>query len=182
MTNKSILILDDDLTFSETLGRSFKQRGLTPFITQTTLAAATILDTYTPDYAVIDLKIDQESGLHFLSILKEKSPTTKSIILTGYSSISTTVAAMKLGCTDYLCKPLNTDQILHALGHTQSLVTAELEDTPLADTPPSVNRLEWEHIHHVLNQQNGNISATAKALNMHRRTLQRKLQKKPVSK
>jgi len=178
---KSILILDDDITFSETLGRSFRQRGLTSFVTQTTAAAVSVLDEHTPDYAVIDLKIDQESGLHFLSLLTKKSPTTKSIILTGYSSISTTVAAMKLGCINYLCKPLNTDQILNALAHTKSTLDTELEDTPLENAPPSVNRLEWEHIQRVLSLQNGNISATAKALGMHRRTLQRKLQKKPVS-
>jgi len=173
---KSILILDDDITFSETLGRSFKKRGLTTFVTQTFSDAAAILDQYAPDYAVIDLKINQESGLHFLSILAQKSPTTKSVILTGYSSISTTVEAMKLGCVNYLCKPLNTDQILHALTYTQATPNAVIEDLP-----PSVNRLEWEHIQRVLNLQDGNISATAKALGMHRRTLQRKLQKKPVS-
>ena len=83
---KSILILDDDITFSETLGRSFTQRGLTCFVTQTTQAATSVLDEHTLDYAVIDLKIDQESGLHFLSTLAKKSPTTKSVILTGYSS------------------------------------------------------------------------------------------------
>jgi len=178
---KSILILDDDITFSETLGRSFKQRGLTSFVTQTTAAATAVLDEHTPDYAVIDLKIDQESGLHFLSTLAKKSPTTKSIILTGYSSISTTVAAMKLGCVNYLCKPLNADQILNALAHTKTTPDTQLEDTPLENTQPSVNRLEWEHIQRVLSLQEGNISATAKALGMHRRTLQRKLQKKPVS-
>ncbi|MFT5717099.1 MAG: two-component system response regulator RegA [Oleiphilaceae bacterium] len=178
---KSILILDDDITFAETLGRSFNKRGLTCFVTQTTQAATSILNEHTPDYAVIDLKIDQESGLHFLSILAKKSPTTKSVILTGYSSISTTVAAMKLGCVNYLCKPLNTDQILHALAHTKTTPGIQLEDTPLENAPPTVNRLEWEHIQRVLSQQDGNISATAKALSMHRRTLQRKLQKKPVS-
>ncbi|MFT6906688.1 MAG: two-component system response regulator RegA [Oleiphilaceae bacterium] len=178
---KSILILDDDITFSETLGRSFEKRGLTSFVAQTSMSAAAILDDYTPDYAVIDLKIDQESGLHFLSVLANKSPTTRSVILTGYSSISTTVAAMKLGCVNYLCKPLNADQILHALAHTQTDPDTSPEDTPLENTPPSVNRLQWEHIQRVLNQQNGNISATAKALGMHRRTLQRKLQKKPLS-
>ena len=178
---KSILILDDDITFSEVLGRSFKQRGLSCFVTQDCAAAESVLAKHSPDYAVIDLKIDQESGLHFLSTLAKKSPTTKSVILTGYSSISTTVAAMKLGCVNYLCKPLNADQILEALAHDQSAADIPFEDTPLESTPPSINRLEWEHIQRVLSLQDGNISATAKALGMHRRTLQRKLQKKPVS-
>jgi len=173
---KKILILDDDLTFSETLGRSFERRGFTSFVTQTIAEAESILNEYKPHYAVIDLKIEQESGLHFLSILAIKSPDTKSVILTGYSSISTTVEAMKLGCVNYLCKPLNTDEILNALENINAI-----PDTPIIETPPSVNRLEWEHIQRVLTQNDGNISATAKALGMHRRTLQRKLQKKPVS-
>jgi two-component system response regulator RegA len=125
---------------------------------------------------VIDLKIDQESGLHFLPVLQRYSPHTKALILTGYSSISTTVEAMKLGCVNYLCKPVNTDDILQALEHHQAS-----PDVPIAEDPPSVSRLEWEHIQRVLTQHDGNISATAKALGMHRRTLQRKLQKRPVS-
>lgn len=178
---KSILILDDDTTFSEILGRSFNKRGLKAFVAQDTASAIAILDEHVPHYAVIDLKIDQESGLHFLSTLAKKSPTTKSVILTGYSSISTTVAAMKLGCLNYLCKPQNADQILEALTHTDHHLKSQLEDTPLENSHPSVNRLQWEHIQQVLSQQDGNISATAKVLGMHRRTLQRKLQKKPVS-
>jgi len=173
---KSILILDDDTTFSETLGRSFTRRGFTSYVAQTIAQAETVLTETKPDYAVIDLKIEQESGLRFLAILSQRSPTTKSVILTGYSSISTTVEAMKLGCVNYLCKPLNTDEILNALEDISAS-----PDVPIVDTPPSVNRLEWEHIQRVLTQHEGNISATAKALDMHRRTLQRKLQKKPVS-
>jgi len=173
---KSILILDDDTTFSATLGRSFTRRGFTSYVAQTIAQAETVLVETKPDYAVIDLKIEQESGLQFLAILAQRSPNTKSVILTGYSSISTTVEAMKLGCVNYLCKPLNTDEILNALEDISAS-----PDVPIVDTPPSVNRLEWEHIQRVLTQYEGNISATAKALGMHRRTLQRKLQKKPVS-
>jgi two-component system, response regulator RegA len=177
LMTKSILILDDDSTFSATLGRSFSRRGLTSLVTHNISEAEDILHKTKPDYAVIDLKIDQESGLQFLSILAERSPDTKAVILTGYSSISTTVAAMKLGCVNYLCKPLNTDEILQALEHIEPT-----PETRIVETPPSVNRMEWEHIQRVLMQHDGNISATAKALGMHRRTLQRKLQKKPVSK
>jgi len=173
---KSILILDDDVTFADTLGRSFRRRGLESFITNCIADADTVLVTEQPDYAVVDLKINQESGLRFLAILAKKSPSTKALILTGYSSISTTVEAMKLGSVNYLCKPVNTDDILNAFeDETLNL------DVPITVTPPSVNRLEWEHIQRVLLKHEGNVSATAKALGMHRRTLQRKLQKKPVS-
>jgi len=174
---KSILILDDDVTFAETLGRSFSRRGLTSFVTHSIAEAERIIEAEAPDYAVVDLKIDQESGLRFLPILVDKSPITKSIILTGYSSISTTVEAMKLGTVNYLCKPVNTDEILAAFDDSEAV-----SETPIIDNPPSVHRLEWEHIQRVLTQYDGNITATAKALGMHRRTLQRKLQKRPVSK
>ena len=173
----SILILDDDITFADTLARSFSRRGFQCLVAYSVAQATAQLAKYQPNYAVIDLKIDQESGLQFLPLLKAQSPNTKALILTGYSSISTTVEAIKLGCVNYLCKPVNTEEILQALEHSQASA-----DVPLPEAPPSVNRLEWEHIQRVLSQHQGNISATAKALGMHRRTLQRKLQKRPVAK
>jgi two-component system response regulator RegA len=175
--SKSILILDDDLTFAETLARSFKRKGYDSFVALDISHARANLIEHKPDFAVVDLKIDQESGLHFLPILSELSPKTKALVLTGYSSISTTVEAMKLGCVNYLCKPVNTDEIIQAFYDDQAH-----PDASIPETPPSVNRLEWEHIQRVLSKHDGNISATAKALGMHRRTLQRKLQKRPVLK
>lgn len=175
--NKSILIVDDDLVFAETLGRSFKRKGYEPFVAYNLSQAQTLLEAHQPDLAVVDLKIEHESGLQFLPIIRSYSPETKTIILTGYSSISTTVEAMKLGCVNYLCKPVNTDEILNAFDHCEAQ-----PNLALPECPPSVNRLEWEHIQRVLSQHEGNVSATAKALGMHRRTLQRKLQKRPVSK
>lgn len=175
--SKSILILDDDEVFAETLARSFKKKGFISYVALNIENAKRIIEKNQPDFAVIDLKIGQESGLHFLPILKTLSPNTKALVLTGYSSISTTVEAMKLGCVNYLCKPVNTQDILVAFEeqHAQT-------DIPLPESPPSVNRLEWEHIQRVLLKHEGNISATAKALGMHRRTLQRKLQKRPAIK
>lgn len=175
--SKSILILDDDEVFAETLARSFKKKGFDSRVALNIERARESVIKYQPDFAVIDLKIDQESGLHFLPMLKALSPNTKALVLTGYSSISTTVEAMKLGCVNYLCKPVNTQDILLAFEEEQAR-----PDTELPESPPSVNRLEWEHIQRVLLQHEGNISATAKALGMHRRTLQRKLQKRPVIK
>lgn len=173
----SILILDDDEVFAQTLSRSFKRKGYDSLVALNIAVAQKLASEHQPDFAVVDLKIDQESGLHFLPILSELSPSTKALVLTGYSSISTTVEAMKLGCVNYLCKPVNSDEILQALEDEQAH-----PEISLPETPPSVNRLEWEHIQRVLTQHDGNISVTAKALGMHRRTLQRKLQKRPVTK
>jgi two-component system response regulator RegA len=99
------------------------------------------------------------------------------VILTGYSSVATAVEAVKLGAVNYLCKPANTDEILAAFTQQTGNV-----DVAIADERPSVDRVEWEHIQKVLTENQGNISAAARALGMHRRTLQRKLNKRPVKK
>jgi two-component system response regulator RegA len=173
-----ILLMDDDATFVEVLGRSLQRRGLR--VQQATdLAAALQLATASPpDYAVLDLKLQQESGLDALAPLLALNPAMQILILTGYSSIATAVAAIKHGAMDYACKPLDADAILAklGLGAAAPLGTA----APIPEQPPSVDRLEWEHIQRVLAEHDGNISATARSLGMHRRTLQRKLQKRPV--
>ena len=174
---QSILILDDNIIFAETLARSFKRKGYVSYVALNISHARENLIEHKPDFAVVDLKIDQESGLNFLPMLSELSPSTKALVLTGYSSISTTVEAMKLGCVNYLCKPVNTDEIIQAFRQDQAQANISI-----SETPPSVNRLEWEHIQRVLTKNEGNITVTAKALGMHRRTLQRKLQKRPVIK
>jgi two-component system response regulator RegA len=127
-----------------------------------------------PEYAVVDLKMGGASGLTLVRTLHELDPATRIVVLTGYASIATAVEAIKLGATQYLSKPANADEIVAAFGHMPS------DALPLNPQPPSVGRLEWEHIQRVLQENQGNISATARALNMHRRTLQRKLGKRPA--
>ncbi len=102
-------------------------------------------------------------------------PDCRVVVLTGYSSIATAVEAIKLGAVNYPCKPVDADEILTAFGREGGD-----PDIDIADNPPSINRVTWEHIQKVLQEHDGNISATARALGMHRRTLQRKLQKRPV--
>ena len=126
-----------------------------------------------PEYAVLDLKMDGASGLVLVQKLHELDPATRIVMLTGYASIATAVEAIKLGATQYLSKPANADQIVAAFGHSAS------PDTPPSTHPTTIGRLEWEHIQRVLHENQNNISATARALNMHRRTLQRKLAKRP---
>ena len=129
-----------------------------------------------PDYATLDLKMDGDSGLVLLPKLLELDPEMRVVILTGYSSIATAVEAVKRGACNYLCKPADADDVLAALlsEHTDL-------DTLVPENPMSVDRLQWEHIQRVLNEHEGNISATARALGMHRRTLQRILAKRAPS-
>ena len=175
MTQPRLLIVDDDATFVSILARALTRRGYQTITAHNTSEALAQCHDLQPTLAVVDLKLEAESGLNLLPQLKALNPDIKVLILTGYSSISTAVEAIKMGATNYLCKPASIDDILAALeGSTPN------PKAPINDTPPSVERLEWEHIQRVLAEHEGNISATARSLGMHRRTLQRKLLKRPV--
>ena len=127
-----------------------------------------------PEFIVLDLNIGGESGLKLIRPLLDVTPGARILVLTGYASIATAVDAVKLGAVQYLAKPADVDSIVRALRADEIV----LEDR-VPDAPMSVDRLEWEHIQRVLAEHDGNISATARALQMHRRTLQRKLARPP---
>lgn len=171
----SLLLVDDDTTFCSVLARALERRGFAVTMAHSVEQAVPLAQASPPEYAVVDLKMEGASGLVLIKELHELDPATRIVVLTGYSSVATAVEAIKLGATQYLSKPANADEIVAAFGHTAST------DTELSPQPPSVDRLEWEHIQRVLQENQGNISATARALNMHRRTLQRKLGKRPVN-
>ena len=168
-----LLLVDDDATFCSVLSRALEKRGYAVTVAHSVEQALPQAKANPPEYAVVDLKMKGASGLVLIQALHELDPATRIVVLTGYASIATAVEAVKLGATQYLAKPANADEIVAAFGHAAS---AELS---LKEQPASVERLEWEHINRILLEQNGNISATARLLNMHRRTLQRKLGKRP---
>lgn len=169
------LIVDDDPAFTRVLSRAMTRREFEVQVARSAEEAEKLIQTWTPDLATVDLKMDGDSGLILIPKLRQQNPSMKILMLTGYASIATAVEAIKLGATQYLPKPADADQILTALNKIEA--DAEMEVT---EQPMSVNRLEWEHIQKVLNEHDGNVSATARALGMHRRTLQRKLSKRPV--
>ncbi|WP_365332740.1 response regulator transcription factor [uncultured Porticoccus sp.] len=173
--NHYLLIVDDDATFTRILGRAMTRRSYQVLTAGNAAEALDLCRQYNPRRAVVDLKLESESGLHLLPQLIRINPQLEVLILTGYSSISTAVEAIKLGALNYLCKPASVEDILAAFD-----TDAIPEATGISEDPPSVERLEWEHIQRVLAENAGNISATARRLGMHRRTLQRKLQKRPV--
>ncbi|MCE3025609.1 MULTISPECIES: response regulator transcription factor [unclassified Salinicola] len=170
-----LLIVDDDDQFCFVMERAMRRRGYEVSVAHTQAEALEAARLAPPDLATLDLKLESDSGLKLLPELLAVAPECRVIVLTGYSSIATAVEAIKLGAVNYLCKPADADEILHALERDSGDV-----DVEIADNPPSVNRVTWEHIQKVLQEHDGNISATARALGMHRRTLQRKLQKRPV--
>jgi two-component system response regulator RegA len=170
------LIVDDDEIFGSVLQRALQRRGLYSVVAKDIFSALQQAEQYNCSHAIIDLKLAQESGLTLIRELKKGSPNLQIVMLTGYSSISTAVEAIKLGAINYLCKPADADEILAAFNiEIQNSNNAEILYAPL-----SIERLEWEHIQKILQENQGNVSATARILGMHRRTLQRKLQKRPV--
>lgn len=172
---ETLLLVDDDATLTRVLARAFTRRGFAVLEAHNSEAALAHCARQPVDRCVLDLKIAHESGLPLIARLKQLQPGLCIVILTGYSSINTAVESIKLGAHHYLCKPADADDILQAFAAGEGNA-----DTEIQATPPSVGRLEWEHIQRVLAEHEGNISATARALGMHRRTLQRKLQKRPV--
>lgn len=172
---RRILLVDDDPVFLGVLERAFTRRGFEVMTADNGFTALQRARQNPPDGAVVDLKMEGTSGLALVPDLKSLYPSMRIVILTGYSSIATAVEAIKLGAENYLCKPAGVEEILQAMN-----AKAPDPAQPVPDNPPSVDRIEWEHIQRVLAEHDGNISATARALGMHRRTLQRKLNKRPV--
>ena len=170
-----LLLVDDDQTFCMVLAQALQKRNFDVVVAYDIASGLTLAEEQSPEYAVIDLRIGHESGLELVKKLIEIDANTRIAMLTGFASIATAVEAIKLGATQYLTKPAHADEIVKALNKNDGDSTAAINDNPL-----SVKRLEWEHLQKVLMENNGNISAAARALNMHRRTLQRKLDKRPV--
>ncbi|MBR0550983.1 response regulator transcription factor [Stakelama marina] len=177
MSDRTLLIVEDDADFARTLKRSFERRDYAVSLATSLSEVDARLHDDTPDYAVVDLKLGTESGLNCVKALAEHSSDTIIVVLTGYASIATAVEAIKLGATHYLPKPANSDDIEAAFGRT-----AGDTEAPMAERETkSVKTLEWERIHQTLAETDFNISETARRLGMHRRTLARKLEKRRVS-
>lgn len=174
---KRLLIVEDDEVFASVTGRALARRGFSVIIANTLEQARAQTAEQQFDYAIIDLNLAGQSSLELIPWLRERFPYARLLMLTGYASIATAVEAIKLGADNYLAKPADIDDILAALASDSTRVHP---DIPFQE-PMSVRRLEWEHIQKVLMENDGNISETARQLKMHRRTLQRKLQKKPVA-
>ena len=170
-----LLLVDDDVTFCSVLKPALEKRNFLVTVASDVATAIKLAEQTEPEYAVIDLRIGFESGLEMVKKLISLDSNTRIVMLTGFASIATAVEAIKLGAIHYLTKPANADEIVNALHKNEGDATVAISDNPL-----SVKRLEWEHLQKVLMQHDGNISAAARALNMHRRTLQRKLEKHPV--
>lgn len=172
ITDRTLLLVDDDKPFLSRLQRAMEARGFTVTTADSVAGGLAAIAAHPPAFAVIDMRMADGNGLDVITQLKIQRPDARGIILTGYGNIVTAVNAVKLGAFDYLAKPADADEILGALmatGHDKS---------GLPETPMSADRVRWEHIQRVYELCGRNVSETARQLNMHRRTLQRILAKR----
>ncbi|WP_281555910.1 response regulator [Thalassomonas sp. RHCl1] len=171
-----LLIIEDDEVFANTVKRRLEKYHFSCWHASNANDALLACHRYLPDYILLDMKLEHESGLQLIKPLRKIRPNSRIILLTGFASIATAVDAIKLGADDYLTKPADTSTLLAALNDKK--IPAEI---PQAEDVLSAEQAEWQHIQQALKFNNGNISATARQLSMHRRTLQRKLQKRPAA-
>jgi len=170
----TLLLVDDDRSFCGVMASALRTRGLEVRVAHNVDQAIATASEDSPEYAVVDLKMPGASGLELVKRLREIDPHTRIVVFTGYASVATAVEAIKLGATHYLSKPADADEVIAALHRDSGDATAAI-----SVKPPSVGRVEWEHLQRVLNECDGNISEAARRLGMHRRSLQRKLSKRP---
>lgn len=173
---QSILLVDDDGVLRERLARAFRERGFDVRTAPNAEAALAQATQDSPELAVVDLRMPGRSGLELVRELVAIDPATKVVVLTGYGSIATAIEAVRVGAVYYLPKPADVDDILGAFAKGES---PPLSATPADFAAPSLARAEWEHINRVLADCGGNVSEAARRLGIHRRSLQRKLQKFP---
>jgi two-component system response regulator RegA len=168
---KNLLIVDDDTVYRQRLAMAMEKRGFAVRQAESVAAGIAAAKSAAPNYAVVDLRLTDGSGLDIVTEIRNVNPDCRVIILTGYGNIATAVSAIKHGAADYLPKPADADQVEAALlDHKAAL-------PPPPDQPMTADRVRWEHIQRVFEQCDRNVSETARRLRMHRRTLQRILAK-----
>jgi two-component system response regulator RegA len=180
---RSVLIVDDDRVYRERLARAFTERGWDVRVAADGAAAVVAAEADAPEFAVVDLRLPDGSGLEVVRRLKAIDPATVMVVLTGYGSIATALDAVRLGAAHYLTKPADVDDICAGFARGEIPSGTGPPEAAIPRTGeyevPSLARVEWEHIHRVLADSGGNISEAARRLGLHRRSLQRKLAKYP---
>ena len=167
------LLVDDDELYLRTLQRSLKRHGIETRMAKDAASALAEARAGLPDFALVDLRLAQESGLQLIAPLREIRADMRILLVTGYASVATAVEAIKRGADDYVLKPVSVEAILRAIDGREAI-----EPDPAATMTP-LSRIEWEHIQQAMSETEGNVSAAARLLGMHRRSLQRKLAKRP---
>jgi two-component system response regulator RegA len=171
-TEQTVLIVEDDKAFLQRLARAMGARGFKVTAAESVADGLMKVESASPPFAVVDMRLGDGNGLDVISALKARRPEARAIVLTGYANIATAVNAVKLGAVDYLAKPVDADDVVHALLNPKGK-TANPPENPM-----SADRVRWEHIQRIYELCDRNASETARRLSMHRRTLQRILAKR----
>ena len=172
-SDKSLLILDDDDPLRGRLSRAMEKKGFVVKEAKTVSEGLKIVkNTPYPSFALVDLRLEDGSGLDVVKEINLAKKDSRIVMLTGYGNLPTAVAAVKAGAIDYMAKPVDADDVESAL-----LASPDSKAKP-PENPMSADRVKWEHIHRVFELCNRNVSETARRLKMHRRTLQRILSKR----
>ena len=171
LPDRTLLLLDDDTALRTRLGRALETRGFEVTTAASVAEAREALRASAPAFAVLDMRLEDGSGLKVVEAIRDRREDSRIVMLTGYGAIATAVAAVKAGAVDYLQKPADADDVVKAL-----LMTGEAPEPP--ENPMSADRVRWEHIQRVYELCDHNVSETARRLGMHRRTLQRILAKR----
>ena len=175
---KKILIIEDDIGLARVLSRRLSRYEFDCTCVDNPTDALLQARQILPSHILLDMKLASSNGLSLISPLRKLLPTVTMVLLTGYASIATAVEAIRAGADNYLAKPVDTQTLLSALLADEQKPSEQ--EIQFEEMPLNPKRLEWEHLQQVLQANQGNVSATARQLGMHRRTLQRKLLKKPV--
>lgn len=174
---RSMLLVDDDEIFRERLARALRERGFEVRTAESVDQAVQLAEGDSPEYAVVDLRMPGKGGMELLRELKRVDAGTRTVVLTGYGSIATAVEAVRLGAVNFIPKPADADDVVAAF---EKYERGDPADGPILTSTyraPTLARMEWEHIQRVLSDCGGNISESARRLGIHRRSLQRKLQR-----
>lgn len=171
-TPTRLLVLDDDELYRESLVRAFSRRGIETSGAPSLQEALTVSKQLSPDSALVDLKLGDESGLDAVRMLLAQHPELKIVMLTAYGTIATALEAVRLGAANYLTKPVQIEHILSAF-------TGSAPSANTLSAIPSAEQVEWDYINRTVQEYGGNVTRAAQALGLHRRSLQRKLKNPP---
>jgi two-component system response regulator RegA len=171
--DRSLLVVDDDISFGQRLAHAMECRGFTVRTAETVAEGLRQIEAQSPAFAVVEMRVADGNGLDVITALKQRRADARAVVLTGYGNIVSAVSAMKRGAVDYLAKPADADDVFAAL------LALKRTSAELPENPMSADRVRWEHIQRVYEMYGRNVSETARRLAMHRRTLQRILAKRP---
>jgi two-component system, response regulator RegA len=178
MNSQTIIVADSDAVFQRTLVRALEKRGHTVIAAATLAEARHALTRVREALLVTDIRFPDGNGLDLLEDVRShvtsgRRSIERSIVLTSYGSVAGAVAAAKLGAADYLAKPSDAVTIEAALFGQSSAPADRIFARP--------DEIEFRYLLTVFEQHDRNMSETARAIGMHRRTLQRILRRRGIA-